>query len=382
MDIYGKTDNKEQSIQVLKDLVRIDPENIKIRFRLAAALEEKGAFDQAIPEYETLAAKTEEEDKLPIYKSLGYLYTETDRWEKAISYYLKAAELDQKDPNIYYNLSYLCEKISDQENADFYLENAITIKADDLDGKLKLARSLFERGEDEKAAGYISDVLKKDGNNLEALSLMASLLERTGDKMALKSVYAKRLSLQEDNQTIIYNLGALEYETGNLEKSLFYFNKYITLEPGDGAAHNILFDIYKRQNNTDMALEQALIIQAINPGDMDVYHYIFSNLKETPDFEKAIPLFKQGLESDTDHADIKYYLITSYLRTDKENLAIAEMEQLLQTEPEDISPLLAGYVRSTKQKRTLSRYHPDHGKGFKHLPQKKSPSKNISPLLT
>lgn len=340
LDVYGETDDKEQTIKVLKNLVNIDPENIEIRFRLAAAFEEKGAFDQAIPEYEKLVKKANEQDRLLIYKNLGYLYTETGKWKEAISCYLKAAELDQKDPNIYYNLSYLYEKINDQENADFYLENAITIKADDLEGKLKLAHNLFEREEDEKARGYISEILKKDSNNLEALSLMARLLERTGDNDALKSVYKNILSLQEDNQAIIYNLGALEFETGNLESSLFYFNKYIALQPEDGAAHSILFDIYKRQENTGMALEQAFIIQALNPGEIDVYQYIFSHLKEKSDFEKAIPLFKEGLASNPDQTDLSEYLVTSYLRTDKDNLAIDEMEKLLETQPANISPLL------------------------------------------
>ena len=340
LDIYGQTDNKERGIQILKDLVKVDPENVEAGFRLAAALEEEGAFDQAIREYETVLTRTSEQNRLPIYKNLGYLYTETGKWKEAIACYLKAAELDQKDANIYYNLSFLYEKIKDREHADFYLENAITIKSDDLVGTIKLARNLFEIGEDEKAKGYITQVLKKDGDNLEALALMARLLEKTGDKDALKSVYEKILSLQGENETILYNLGVLEYETGALEESLSYFNKYLALQPGDATAHGIVFDIYKQQKNTEMALKQARIIQGINPGEMDVYNYIFEHLKDKSDFKNAIPLFEQGLESNPDNTDLMADLVTSYLRTDKENLAMAEMEKLLAKAPEDISTLL------------------------------------------
>ena len=340
LDVYGKTGNKERVIQVLKDLVKIEPENVQAGFQLAAAFEKNGAFDQAIQEYIALIAKTNEQDRLVIYKNLGYLYTKTEKWEEAIACYLKAAELDQKDPNIYYNLSYLYEKINDKEHADFYLENAITIKSDDLAGKLKLARNLFENGEDEKVRVYLSQILKKDVNNLEALTLMARLLEKTGDKSALKSVYQRMLSLQEDNQTILYNLGVLEYETGDLKKSLFYLNKYIALQPGDATAHGILFDIYKQQKNTDMALKEAHIIQAIDPGEMDAYQYIFDHLKQQSDFENAIPLFEQGLKSTPDSTDLIKYLITAYLKTDRERLAIEEMEKLLVKAPGDISPLL------------------------------------------
>ena len=340
LDIYGKTDHKEKTIQVLKDLLRIAPENVEARFRLAAAFEEKGSLDQAIREYETLVTKANEQDRLLIYKNLGYLYTETEKWKEAINCYQKAAELDQKDANIYYNLSFLYEKINNQEKSDFYLENAITIKSDDLAGTLKLARNLFERGEDEKAGVYVSQVLKKDADNLEALALMARLLEKTGDKNALKSVYGKMLALQDDNQTILYNLGVLEYETGDLEKSLSYLNRYIALQPGDAVAHGILFDIYKQRKNTEMALKQAHLIQAVAPGEIEPYLYIFDHLKDKSDFEKAIPLFEQGLKSNPDNTDLMACLITSYLRTDRESLAVEEMERLLEKTPENISPLL------------------------------------------
>ena len=296
LDVYGKSGNKEGVIQILKDLVKIDPENVQAGFELAGVLEEEKAFDQAIEVYRTLLGKSNEQDRLRIYKNLGYLYTETEKWKEAIACYLKAAELDQKDSNIYYNLSYLYEKINDKEHADFYLENAITIKWDDLAGKLKLARNLFEDGENEKARFYLSQILRKDVDNVEALALMARVLEKSGDKSALKSIYQRMLSLRKDNQTILYNLGALCYETGDLEKSLFYFKQYIALQPEDAAAHGILFDIYKQRKNTDMALKEAHIIQAINPGELDVYQYIFENLKEKSDFENAIPLFEKGLK--------------------------------------------------------------------------------------
>ncbi len=107
LDVYGKTGNKERAIQVLKDLVKIEPENVQAGFQLAAAFEKNGAFDQAIQEYKALITKTNEQDRLVIYKNLGYLYTETEKWTEAIACYLKASELDQKDPNIYYNLSTL-----------------------------------------------------------------------------------------------------------------------------------------------------------------------------------------------------------------------------------------------------------------------------------
>ncbi len=350
LEIYDKANNHEETIDTLKALGKIEPDNAEVRFRLAAALEEKGALDLAIPEYEALLSKAGEQDRLLLHKNLGYLYTETGRWKDAVDAYLKAAELDQKDPNVYYNLSYLYEKLNDQERADFYLENAVTIKPDDSEGKLKLARNFFERGEDEKARAYLLQIVKKDSDNLEALALLARLFERTGNKSELKSVYRRMLSLRKDDQTILYNLGALEYETGDLEKSLSYFHQYIALQPNDAVARALLFDIYKQQKNEAMALQEAYTLQGINPEEMDVYPYIYDHLKEKADFERAIPVFKQGLERFPNNPDLMAYFITSCLRTEREASAVAEMEKLLETKPEDISPLLQEMFHQLDQK--------------------------------
>ena len=69
LDVYGKSGNKEGVIQILKDLVKIDPENVQAGFELAGVLEEKKAFDQAIEVYRTLLGKSNEQDRLRITRT-------------------------------------------------------------------------------------------------------------------------------------------------------------------------------------------------------------------------------------------------------------------------------------------------------------------------
>jgi len=76
---------------------------------------------------------------------------------------------------------------------------------------------------------------------------MAKVLEQQGDKQSLKTIYRKILSLNPEDETIQYNLGALEYEEGNLKGALPYFKEYVKSHPKDATVHGILFDIYKKK---------------------------------------------------------------------------------------------------------------------------------------
>ena len=61
------------------------------------------------------AVHMQDSDKLLMYKNLGYLYTKTGNPKMAITYYLKAVDVDQGDPDLYYNLAYLHEKLDQNE---------------------------------------------------------------------------------------------------------------------------------------------------------------------------------------------------------------------------------------------------------------------------
>ena len=69
----------------LKNLSILNPDNLEVRRELAEIFEKGEDWNGAIREYEDLLKRTKEEDRLPIYKSLGYIYTKTGEFDKAIS---------------------------------------------------------------------------------------------------------------------------------------------------------------------------------------------------------------------------------------------------------------------------------------------------------
>lgn len=340
LGVYQELNDGNGMVRVLKSLIRLNPNDVEARKAYAEMLEKAEDWSGAIREYEVLLKRMKAGERLEAYKRLGYLYTMTHGYERAIEAYLQAVKLDQKDANLHYNLSYLYEKAGQKEKADFYLDNAVTLRSGDLEGRLKLAHNLLEKGERKKAREHLSEVLDQRPDDMKALALMAQVLEKEGDKKALNAVYRKMLSLNPKDDTIVYNLGALEYEAGNLKNALPYFKTYLTSHPEDADVHGILYDIYKREKDLPSAFQEAVAIVDLRPGETDIYGFIFDYLREKGDYKSMIPLLNKGLKADPDQTPLKRYLVFAYLKTGEEDPAIRQMEEVLREKPQDVDPLL------------------------------------------
>jgi tetratricopeptide (TPR) repeat protein len=340
LEVYEAMPSRQGVTSVLRRLVELDPNDIPARMGLAEALDAAKKSKEAIKEYEILLQRVDKGERLPIYKRLGFLYAEKGKNRKAISYYLEAVKLDQKDVNLHYNLSYLYEKINDVKQADFYLANAVALKSKDVENRLKLARKLIKRKELKKAEQYLSEILKKKPGLLDALLLMAQIMEKRKNSPGLKKVYEKILSMEPKNETVIYNLGILEYEAGNLSASLGYLKRYVKSHPKDVTIHRILFDIYGRQKIDDMAFKEAQILIELSPKEIEPYYYMFEYLNEKGEFEKIVPVMEKGLSANPGQVEFREYLLHAYLKTGKEGPAITQIEEILKVRPNDIDLLL------------------------------------------
>lgn len=371
LEVYAAMSSKKKIISVLEKLIKLDPEDLSSRYQLAELYEKIGYNKSATTQYLELLKRADKRDRLPIYKSLGYIYSKRGINKRAISYYLKATKLDRKDANLYYNLSYLYEKTKQKEQADIYLEKAVRLNSKDVGARLELAQKLINKGDLKKAEKYITEILKKKPSSLEALMLKAKVAEKRGQKKELEKIYKKIYSLDKKNETVMYNLGVLNYEKGNLKSSLNYFTKYIEKKPNDAAAHGIIFNIYRSQNNDKKAFEEAKILVKLTPDNADVYNYIFAYLKNRNDFQNIISIMKRGLKAKPNQTNLKKHLLFAYLKTGKDDQAIKVIEGLLKTNPEDIDLLiqLAGIYEKNKNfpealetYKKIIKISPDHEK--------------------
>ena len=340
LDAYENLHKYNKVITTLRKVLLQTPEDLDIRLKLAGLLEKQGRLREAIKEYTTILPGLPEDERIVCMKNMGYLLFQGGQKEKALQWYLKAANYDKKDPNLYYNIGSIYDELKRHELAEAYLRLAVDLKKDDIGGRLRLGQSLFKKGKLKEAKRYVEEILKKDPDHLKALTLYANIREKEGNKKALKGIYKQILSHEPKNTTILFNLGVLEAEGGNREKAIYYLERLIKINPKDIQAREALFDIYQREKKGYLAFNQAVELIKLAPRKTSYYDYIFKYLLEQSEFEKLAKYMLNGVKVNPKNFELRQYLILAYLNLKKNDLAIKAMGEALKLRPNDTDLLL------------------------------------------
>ncbi len=340
LKVYEDSKNNNKTADVINRLIKINPDDLTLRYKLAELYEKSGKRDDAVSEYKMLLTKVPAEEQAFIYKTLGYLFSESKQTKNAITAYLKALEIDKDDVNLYYNLSGLYENTGEKANAEKYLAMALDKKPEDIESRLKMAEGLISKKDYKKAEEYLREVTKVRPDYVDAWLMFAGMEEKRGNKKALKEYYKKIISLTPGNKTVLFNLGALEYETGNQKEAKDYFLKYLKVNPSDMESREFLFEIYRKEKNNKSAFEHASKIIEKNPEKKQYYSFIFDYLNGIKDYKTMSRVMDEGLKKHPDDMDITKYLIIARLNTGKEKEAVSLIEGYIKKKPNDVQTLM------------------------------------------
>jgi len=336
---YERLRQYDQAISTLKKIIAKSADDLELRVHLAELLEKKGRIKEAIAEYTRMLPLLTKAEQTTLMKNIGYLSFQIGQRKDALEWYLKAAKHDKNDPNLYYNIGSLYDELKEPELAEKYLRMALELRKGDIDGRLRLAHSLFNKGKLKEVKNYIEETLAQDPNHLEALTIYANILEKEGDKQALRATYEKILAHDKKNTTILFNLGILEAEAGNATKSISYLEKLLTINPKDIEAREALFDVCQRFSKADLAYAQALELIKSRPEKIALYEYLFDYLIARKQFDEAAGYMRMGVNANPKNSQLRQYLILAYLNAKKIELAETEMEQAIGLQPKDIKLL-------------------------------------------
>jgi tetratricopeptide (TPR) repeat protein len=339
-EVYESMNDSNGAVSVLRRLLQKTPDDEELRLRLARTFEKAKKLPDAIREYEAVLGRLDPKEKLAVYKTLGFLYTETGDPDKAVASYLKAVELDKKDVNLYYNLATLYEKTGDKEKANQFLAQAVALQPEDIESRLNLAESLFNKGNLDGAQTYLDEVLKRKPDSLRALLLLVQIADKKGDKKRLKELYEKVYVLAPDNEIVLYNLGILEYEAGNWPKSISYFETYLKNHSKDVETLRFLLDLYKKDKKEDSAFAAARALLSLNAGDPAPYPFVFEVLNARSDFKQMAEIMETGIQARPENVELRQYLVFALLKLEKEDAAAAQLAQLAKLKPKDVNLLL------------------------------------------
>jgi len=330
---YEKEGYLNQSLAIYKKINRLDSGDIEIGIRLADLLHHQGFLQEAKKRY------------LLVVDNLK----KSGRIKEAIVCFEKILKIDREDhqaklllADLYRDEGMVAEAVNelnelaeqkirnnDLKQAKDILIKAKSLKEDELRTLLNLIEIFKKQNKREEARGFLNDVLKRDEDNLQALSVMGNLHFESHDYPRAGETFKKILTLRPKDVEARVKLGRIHIQGGYLDEAYDLYEPLVDSllkKQKDDKAIGLLGLILATRKAHVKSLEKLASIYK-SKKQIDnlalVYKAILNECRRKDWKEKSLTTLKEVLK--VFPMDEEYY---SEYRMLKRQMGISEEEQL------------------------------------------------------
>ncbi len=131
--------------------------------------------------------------------------------------------------------------------------------------------------------------------------------------ISISSLYSVELTYERFRNNL---RGLKEYEQGNPEEALKYFERNVIDNPGKGELHFNLGNSYYRLGELDKAINeyQRALRDDSFANQSNAWHNIGNSLFEQQEYEKALEMYRNAIITDSENFDARYnYELTAQM---------------------------------------------------------------------
>jgi len=205
--LFKKLGNFSKAIKYYDKGLKLDPNNVEILNNESIVLHLLKEYEKAL-NLLNMAIELDSNDS-DILCNKGHVLSELGRKKEALEFYKKTLELNTKDPKVYSYIGITYADLNNREEAlkyfkkaVFYINNELEKNHDCCDLLINKSISLFYLGMQNEAFDVINKVLKRDPNNLNAMSYKAYYLKEKKEYQNSLLYYNKLLELSNDERFI------------------------------------------------------------------------------------------------------------------------------------------------------------------------------------
>lgn len=245
----------KSKIEIAKEFLKKAPQNVLIH-RTYQHFMRIYDPDKLYEEYEILYKKNSNN---PIYI---YLFGRIQKKSEDAKFYFEKAI--EKDKNFYWGyigLSYYYtneSKPPDYLKAEELLKKAISIDNSQPEAFLNL-HLIYTMQKKTELADTLSDILMKINPEDDGIFLISiNRFRRTGERDRIISAIEKRIKEKGERPNLLLFLGDTYFDSGNIEKTIEIFEKFVNLYPKNSNTPTVLFNLsvlYSRKKDKGKTLQ-------------------------------------------------------------------------------------------------------------------------------
>lgn len=198
-------------------------------------------------------------DKYPdnylAHRKLAEIYEKEGGMRKAIDEYVKAVDIDKKDYNSYYKISFLLNELDKKEDAKVMLNNLLSKKPDYIEASILLGDILCEEEKYKEALNVYTNGLKASPNNYDLYYNMGMVYTMLNDFQNAKICYEKAAIINSLCFHAYYALGQINLIEMDLDEAERYFTKCLEDKEQEPDAYYKLGKIYMLRGDHENAVK-------------------------------------------------------------------------------------------------------------------------------
>lgn len=198
-------------------------------------------------------------DKYPesysAHKMLAEVYEKEGGMRKAIDEYVIAVDLNKKDYDSYYKISYLLNELDKPDDAIVMLNNLLSKKPEYINATMLLGDILSNQERYKEALNVYTNGLKYSPNNYDLYYNMGIVYTMLNDFPNAKICYEKAATINSLLYHAYYSLGQINLIEMDLDEAEKYFTKCIEDKEQEPDAYYKLGKIYMLRGDHDNAVK-------------------------------------------------------------------------------------------------------------------------------
>lgn len=335
-----KLNNISTAAEILKEILRIYPENYDAKFYLGVVYYNQNNFEDAEKIFNKILESTQC-DKT--YNYLGLIAIEKYQIARAIDYFQFASKIDPANSMYRFNLATSYSLNGWLSEAETAFKDAISLEPSNAVYNYSLAYLYYQKNDYKKSLDKLNDTLKINADYTDAIILKSLICAKNGDIVTAKNNLSSLEEKVKDNDFLFY-AAAMVYKlipiykeaVENLQKALF-------LKPESLEYLSELADCYCETGQYSVA--QDILTKVLYLNSHFIYAHLLLakiNLKQEK-YVSALKIVENAIKLDNSSAEAYKYQSMIYAQQGLKNKSIesAKIAVTLQPDNKDYYAYLA-----------------------------------------
>ena len=326
----------EKTIAELKEVVRLEPENVEANYKLARLLLSRGQIDEAIAVSES--AKSIASAAGIFLPLLGDAYLKKGRADPAQENYQAALAAQPNNVEAILGMAKVAQARADLKTAIDYLARAQELAGESADIWYKVGATAMSLGLFEQAQPALEQAVKLSPRDPAYLTALGAVRLKKADLFTAEGIFRQAIAAQPDNAQAQMYLGYVLYKQKKLVEAKSYLEQSIKSDPEIPESSYYLGVILQEENEDERAnvlLERAI---QLSPSFASAHIALGAGYLKLKDYRRAQTELELGVKLNPDDSKGHYQLALLYARLKDPQRAQVEMQIVEKLKAAEQSP--------------------------------------------